>query len=543
VKEALGKLPTGRENHEGDLRARVARYRARTGPRFLVAALATAVVGGCAVAGFVVAILAFTGNSEHPRLGGLLCLVILALTPGTLAVVAARSLERRYGYRGVLLRVLARGDHAALLSAPSLAARAGIPLADAIEVLAEAQRNQLAPPTVPRTPSGNLAALGPASPLATAVSGDAPTVPANRDDTPAPATAWLPRPSPLGIQVPSPEGGFGGTVPMARPPIPPPAGLPARAPAANEAPPRTVRLPAALLRHNPPEAAIQALDHWVGRTLHETWTVEAPVGRGGMGAVFRARHRRTGRYYALKVLLPGTSDDPADEARALARFEREATAASRLGHPGIVQVHDFHRTPDGGAYLVMDLLVGETLAARLARAKRGGQIPFSEVRRIAGEVGEALTAAHAHGLVHRDVKPANIFLVAAPPRTVLVDFGLVKPPSDAAISVHTTSGEVLGTPLYMAPEQAKGGAVDARTDLYGLAMVVYEAVVGLPPCFEADLAAAYTKLLSEEAPPASVAAPEGCPPGFDAVIGRALAAKPEDRFPTVAAFVQALNAL
>lgn len=133
--------------------------------------------------------------------------------------------------------------------------------------------------------------------------------------------------------------------------------------------------------------------------------------------------------------------------------------------------------------------------------------------------------------------------MASPPRTVLVDFGLVKPPSDAAISVHTASGEVLGTPLYMAPEQAKGGAVDARTDLYGLAMVVYEAVVGLPPCFEADLAAAYAKLLSEEAPPASVAAPEGCPPGFDAVIGKALAAKPEDRYPTVAAFVQALNAL
>jgi serine/threonine-protein kinase len=543
VKDALGKVSTGRENREGDLRARVDRYRARTGPRFLAAALATAVVAGCAVAGFVVAILAFTGNSEHPRLGGLLCLVILALTPGTLAVAAARSLERRYGYRGVLLRLLEGGDHAALLSAPALAARAGIPLADAVEVLAEAQRNQLAPPTVPRTPSGSLAALGPASPLATAVSAHAPTIPANRDDTPPPATAWLPRPTPANPQVPEAESGFGGTVPMARPPIPPPAGLSARAPSANEAPPRTVRLPAALLRHTPPEAAIQALDHWVGRTLHDTWTVETPVGRGGMGAVFRARHRRTGRYYALKVLLPGTSDDPADEARALARFEREATAASRLGHPGIVQVHDFHRTPDGGAYLVMDLLIGETLAARLARAKRGGQIPFSEVRRIAREVGEALTAAHAQGLVHRDVKPANIFLVASPPRTVLVDFGLVKPPSDAAISVHTASGEVLGTPLYMAPEQAKGGAVDARTDLYGLAMVVYEAVVGLPPCFEADLAAAYAKLLSEEAPPASVAAPEGCPPGFDAVIGKALAAKPEDRFPTVAAFVQALNAL
>ncbi len=293
--------------------------------------------------------------------------------------------------------------------------------------------------------------------------------------------------------------------------------------------------PTAPASNYPPAVSVLPLPSWVGRTLKDTWQVEALLGHGGMGAVFRARHLRTGRRYALKIMLSHAEMT----AEALHRFEREATAASALGHPGIVAVHDFDRTPDGAAYLVMDLLDGETLQQRLDRR---GMLPWPEARRIALEAGDALASAHEAGLLHRDVKPANLFLARdrKGERVVLLDFGLVKRMGSGVMSRVTASGAVVGTPLYMSPEQARGERLDARSDLYGLAVVVFEMVVGVPPFFDRTQAAVYARLLREPAPRASSISPDACPPGFDDVVGRALSTRREDRQESVRAFVGSL---
>ena len=277
------------------------------------------------------------------------------------------------------------------------------------------------------------------------------------------------------------------------------------------------------------------LQSWIGRTLKDTWHIEALLGHGGMGAVFRARHLRTGRRYALKVMLSRAELT----AEALHRFEREATAASALGHQGIVAVHDFDRTADGAAYLVMDLLEGETLQQRL---ERRGMLPWPEARRIALDVGDALATAHDAGLLHRDVKPGNIFLARerTGERVVLLDFGLVKRMGSGVVSRVTASGAVVGTPLYMSPEQARGETLDVRSDLYGLAVVVFEMVVGVPPFFDRTQAAVYARLLREPAPKASSISPDSCPPGFDDIVGRALATRREERQDSVRTFLGAL---
>ncbi len=286
---------------------------------------------------------------------------------------------------------------------------------------------------------------------------------------------------------------------------------------------------------SPPPASAQAL---VGAVLNGTYEIERHLGSGGMGAVYAAKHLRTGRHYAIKTLLPDAQFSP----DAIRRFEREATAASALGHPGIVAVHDFHSTEGGLYYLVMDLLEGETLDQRL---ERSGSLPWPEARRIALEAGEALAAAHAKGLLHRDLKPANLFLARVPgeprERVVLLDFGLAKPIESAAVSKLTSTGAAVGTPLYMAPEQARGEPVDVRCDVYGLGAVLYEMLTGAPPFFDRTLAAVYARLLTESAPSAVRAATHPVPPVVDDLLACALAKTPAERFETVRAFLGALS--
>ena len=273
-----------------------------------------------------------------------------------------------------------------------------------------------------------------------------------------------------------------------------------------------------------------------GALLGGTWRVEQLLGVGGMGQVYAATHARTGRRYALKTLPPSTRLAP----EALERFEREARAASALGHPGICPVHDFDRTEDGLAYLVMELLEGETLEERL---RKRGALRWEEARPIAVQVADALGAAHAAGLLHRDVKPANVFLRrdADGERAVLLDFGLAKPLDEPAASRITATGEAVGTPLYMSPEQARGEALDVRTDIYGLAAVVYEMLTGAPPFLEPTAALAYAKLLSEPCLPASRVAVQPVPEALDALLQAALSKDPEARPPDVAAFRAALE--
>ncbi|HJL19415.1 MAG TPA: serine/threonine-protein kinase, partial [Sandaracinaceae bacterium LLY-WYZ-13_1] len=217
----------------------------------------------------------------------------------------------------------------------------------------------------------------------------------------------------------------------------------------------------------------------VGDVLGGTYRVDRRLGAGGMGAVFEATHVRTGRRYALKVLLP----EVAVRREAVDRFRREAEAVGALGHANVVAIHDFV-VEEEWAYLVMDRLEGEDLAARLERL---GRLSLGEVLSVADGIAAGLEAAHAHGLVHRDLKPANVFLAhqpGAPERPVLLDFGLAKSFAREDSAKLTASGVVLGTPQYMSPEQAAGHRLDARADLYAFATIVYEMLAGRPP-FEA----------------------------------------------------------
>lgn len=283
----------------------------------------------------------------------------------------------------------------------------------------------------------------------------------------------------------------------------------------------------------PPMSATALAQALLGRVVLGTYHIEAHLGTGGMGAVFRARHTRTGRRYAFKILLP----DAHIAADALKRFEREATAASALGHPGLVAVHDFNRTEEGLAFLVMDLLEGETLLQRL---ERYGSLPWAAAQRIVLEIGDALACAHEHGLLHRDVKPANIFLAQGAngnERAVLLDFGLVKPVQQASRSRVTASGVAVGTPLYMSPEQARGEPIDQRSDLYSLAAVLYEVLTGTPVFFDTTLPAVYARLLNDPAPKISSVVPSAGSLGLDDVFARALAKDPRQRPPAVRAFM------
>jgi serine/threonine-protein kinase len=296
--------------------------------------------------------------------------------------------------------------------------------------------------------------------------------------------------------------------------------------------PMSPRAPSPATPSSPP-AGTAAL---VGAVLNATYQIESLLGSGGMGAVYAARHLRTGRRYAVKTLLPDAQLSP----DAIRRFEREATAASALGHPGIVAVHDFHATEAGLFYLVMDLLEGETLDQRLARV---GSLAWPDARRIALEAGEALAAAHDAGLLHRDLKPANLFLAksVSRERVILLDFGLAKPIDSGAVSKLTSTGAAVGTPLYMSPEQARGEPVDVRCDVYGLAAVLYEMLTGAPPFFDRTLAAVYARLLTESAPSAVRAATHPVPPAVDDLLACALAKTPAERFDTVRAFLTALT--
>ena len=276
----------------------------------------------------------------------------------------------------------------------------------------------------------------------------------------------------------------------------------------------------------------------IGTVLNRTYRIVGHVGDGAMGTVYAAEHARVGRRVAVKTLHRDArlSDD------AIRRFEREATTAGSLGHPNIVAVHDFDVTPEGVHYLVMDLLDGESLEQRLAQR---GTLSWPEARRIVEAIGSALVAAHRVGILHRDIKPANILLARGPDgseRAVLVDFGLARPLDPALGSHITQAGAAIGTPAYMSPEQARGLALDARSDVYGLGAVLYEMVVGTPPFIDQTAAEVYARLLTEPAPmPERL--PTDCPPDLLGVLRGALAREPERRFAGIGILLHALGSL
>src|SRR6185503_3055250 len=202
-----------------------------------------------------------------------------------------------------------------------------------------------------------------------------------------------------------------------------------------------------------------------------SYRILGEISSGGMGAVYRAEHVLLGRPAAVKLLHP----DLTTNAALVQRFVNEAKAVTACKHPGIVEVYDFDYAPDGGAFFVMELLEGEPLGRRLARTR----LSEPEAAAFAHGIASALKAAHRVGVVHRDLKPDNVFLVpdpdGGPDRTKVLDFGIAKlaDPSPTRTR-HTQTGVLIGTPLYMAPEQAReAAAIVARADLYSLGCIVY----------------------------------------------------------------------
>jgi serine/threonine protein kinase len=267
-------------------------------------------------------------------------------------------------------------------------------------------------------------------------------------------------------------------------------------------------------------------DPLVGRVLDERYRIDKKLGEGGMGAVYRGRQLSVDREVAIKVMHPALAAD----REVAKRFLREARLASSLAAPGIVSVFEFGQTRDGILYLVMELIAGTPLDARIKR----GRFPPSRIVDIALQLCDALEVAHAAGIVHRDLKPANIILLDTPTGDVVkvLDFGIAKI-ADAP-SITSTLG-IVGTPTYMAPEQFDGRA-DHRSDLYSLGCVLHELASGAPPFTAPEMSALYVRHLNEPPPPV----PHDIPHQLAAAITRLLAKEPADRFASVSALRDAL---
>ncbi|HEY1551049.1 MAG TPA: serine/threonine-protein kinase, partial [Kofleriaceae bacterium] len=271
------------------------------------------------------------------------------------------------------------------------------------------------------------------------------------------------------------------------------------------------------------------------------YSVVRKLGEGGMGAVYLGQHTLLGRHAAIKVLLPALSTRP----DIVNRFFNEARAATSINDPGIVQIFDFGVHTDGSAYIVMEYLEGETLDDRI---RKRGRLPAREAVTIARQVAASLGAAHAQHIVHRDLKPENIFLVrdaevAYGERAKVLDFGIAKLQADTSNKVKTSAGAVMGTPLYMSPEQCNGAQdLDHRSDIYALGCVLFHSLVGRPP-FDGDGMGAIIVAHLTEPPPVASTLVDGISPGIDAVLARCLAKSPAERFQTMADVVTAFGQL
>lgn len=261
-----------------------------------------------------------------------------------------------------------------------------------------------------------------------------------------------------------------------------------------------------------------------------------------MGAVYCARHALINKKVAVKVLLPQFSNNE----EIVSRFFNEAKATTMIDHPGIVELFDFGHLEDGSAYIVMEHLGGESMDARIERVKR---LPVAEAARIVQRIAGILSAAHRHGIVHRDLKPDNIFLVPDPgvtegERPKVLDFGIAKlsgEDSSTGSSVRTRTGVVIGTPVYMSPEQCKGaGKVDHRADIYSLGCILFELLCGRPP-FEGDGAGEILAAHIHVPPPDPRTIEPAVPLGLATLLFRSLAKDPSERIQSMDEFADALK--
>jgi serine/threonine-protein kinase len=273
-----------------------------------------------------------------------------------------------------------------------------------------------------------------------------------------------------------------------------------------------------------------------GTVLAERYRIHDLVGRGGMGAVYRAEHLALGNTVAVKVLR-ASHGAHADMVR---RFQREAVAASQIRHPGIVEVTDFGRTEDGRFYLAMELVEGETLARRLARL---GPFPPAEAMSLVRELARALGAAHARGIYHRDIKPENV-LLARDGSAKLADFGIARLTEGPRDARETAAGVIFGTPHDMSPEQAAGQRQDGRCDVYALGVLLFELLTGAPPYHGASATHVLAAHLLSPVPRLPAQGAHGpIPPALANLVGRMMAKAATERPATMAEVEAALEAV
>jgi len=260
---------------------------------------------------------------------------------------------------------------------------------------------------------------------------------------------------------------------------------------------------------------------WIGRTIGGRYQITELLGQGGMSAVYKASDPNLRRVVAIKLIHSHLSSEP----QFVHRFKDEAAAVASLRHPNIVQVYDFNNDDDV-YFIVFEFVPGESLQQYQTRVVNAGRvIPLAQTIEQGSNVADALAYAHGKGIIHRDIKPANVMLNAQN-QAVLMDFGLVKLTGSTS---HTAEGAVMGTALYMSPEQIRGERVDMRTDIYSLGVMLYEMAAGRPP-FEADSALSLMMMHVNEPVPSLLKIRSDVPASFAQVIEKALVKDREKRY-------------
>ncbi|HSM71420.1 MAG TPA: protein kinase [Anaerolineales bacterium] len=266
-----------------------------------------------------------------------------------------------------------------------------------------------------------------------------------------------------------------------------------------------------------------ATSKWIGKKLSNRYLIEDMLGQGGMSAVYKASDPNLKRVVAIKMIHTHLSDDP----NFVQRFEEEASSVAQLRHPGIIQVFDFNKDDDI-YYMVLEFVPGETFQEHLRRLnKEGRRLSGNKVAEYMAGICDAVDYAHQRGMIHRDIKPANLML-STQGQAILMDFGIAKIVGGQS---HTATGAVVGTAMYMSPEQIRGESPDRRSDIYSLGVTLFEMVGGQPP-FQADSAMTLMMMhVNDPVPDVKELNPD-VPNGLVAVINKALAKDPKDRYQT-----------